>query len=151
MRALAGASCSKGKEESWGVWVKGGMDDRALQGWSGCRRWVGRPSLGVGLQGWACTLPTLPFLGEPRDIWVPRPQGSLTGRLLAVRSAFAAGRGHSPSTDALASACSEKYGLSGPRALGEHVWGCCPAPGTHVLPPGSPTCHLTPRAPELFI
>lgn len=98
------------------AWVTG-----LCRGWSGCRGWVGTPSQGLGVQGCACTLPTLPFPGEPPNIWVPRPQGSLTGRLPAVWSAFAAGRGHSPSTDALASACSGKYGLSGPRALGEHV------------------------------
>ena len=56
------------------AWVTG-----LCRGWSGCRGWVGRPSQGVGLQGWACTLPTLPFPGEPPNIWVPRPQGSLTG------------------------------------------------------------------------
>lgn len=84
-RALAGASCSKGKEESWGVQIKGGMGDRALQGVEWVQR-VGRLSQGLGVQGCACTLPTLPFpLGNNHPTsGSPGPQGSLTGRLPAV-------------------------------------------------------------------
>lgn len=112
------------------------------------------PARVVGLLGWARTLPALPFPRQP--LWVPRPQGSLAGRprLPAMWFAFASGRGHPPPTDALVSACGgTEAGLSGPRSssgarLG--VLSCCPAPGTHVPPPGSPACLRTPPAPVLL-
>ena len=50
LRALAGASRSKGKENSWSsakvAWVTG-----LCRGWSGCRGCVGRPSQGGGFAG----------------------------------------------------------------------------------------------------
>ena len=119
LRALAGASRSKGKENSWSV-CKGGMGDRAVQGVEWVQRVRGEAQPG----GWVCRAGYAPFQLCP-SLGNHPMSGSpdwLTGRLPAVWFAFAAGRGHSPSTDALASACSgNKDGLSGPHALGEHV------------------------------
>ena len=86
---------------------------------------MGRPSQGGGFAGLGMHPSNFAFpWGTTQHVGL---QASgipdwLTGRLPAVWFAFAASRGHSPSTDALASACSgNKDGLSGPHALGEHI------------------------------
>lgn len=149
---MAGASCSKGKEESWGVQIKGGMGDRALQGVEWVQRVGGEAQPGGGFAG----------LGmHPSNFALPWGTTQHLGPQ-------ASGIPDWQATCSVVCLCSQQRALAFHRCSGFGLqwevwpewapcsWGAClgvlsSRRHTRGLPPGSLTCHLTPPAPELYL